>query len=65
MADSANTASTSTPPVEPATSQTQDGQADKKEPVVIICIGMAGSVSALARRDPIEGLAYESLSSLG
>lgn len=65
MADSANTASTSTPLVEPATSQNKDGQADKKEPVVIICIGMAGSVSSLERRDPIEGLAYESLSALG
>ncbi|GHJ88833.1 hypothetical protein NliqN6_5235 [Naganishia liquefaciens] len=43
MADSANTASTSTQPTDSVPAQTQGGQTDKKEPVVIICIGMAGS----------------------
>jgi hypothetical protein len=45
MAEPSSTASTSTAPAESAPAQAQDGKVDKKEPVVIICIGMAGSVS--------------------
>lgn len=34
------------PAPETTTSAPKDGQEDKKDPVVIICIGMAGSVSS-------------------
>jgi hypothetical protein len=39
MAESSNTTANPNPATE-----TKDGQTAKKEPVVIICIGMAGSV---------------------
>jgi hypothetical protein len=45
MAEPTSAPSTAAPAPEASTSQSGDAQADKKEPVVIICIGMAGSVS--------------------
>lgn len=42
MAESSTATATPNPTVE-----TKDGQTAKKEPVVIICIGMAGSVCAI------------------
>ncbi|KAJ9108522.1 hypothetical protein QFC20_003428 [Naganishia adeliensis] len=43
MAESSSAPSTTAPAPETTTSEPKDGQEDKKDPVVIICIGMAGS----------------------
>ncbi|KAI5451634.1 hypothetical protein NCC49_001615 [Naganishia albida] len=43
MAESSTTASTTPPAPDTTASQLKDGHEDKKDPVVIICIGMAGS----------------------
>lgn len=45
MTESSTTASTTAPAPDTTASQLKDGHEDKKDPVVIICIGMAGSVS--------------------